>query len=106
MADFMQSVPKDGNWRLKEPYDKRAAQLVYVDDDGKEILVPSVWYNQPVTARIEAMTFYAERAENSAAIWRAARDSWAPAMAEGLEQQAKRLRALANEMKSTGAVIA
>ncbi|MBU6355792.1 MAG: hypothetical protein KJS79_03535 [Rhodospirillales bacterium] len=62
---FMQSIPP-GEWKLAQGNSASAGQLIYANPEGQRVAVPNIWYNQPVEWNIEAMLFYARRAEEQA----------------------------------------
>lgn len=102
---FQQSVPKNGSWELTAG-DKRSSHLQY-GNGSETLLVPNIWYNQPVQWRIEAMHFYAARFREGAQALRKF-----PANSRNLERaafndrQARRLDDLADHMAATGKVLA
>lgn len=66
--EFMQSLP-EGDWNLTEG-DKKSPTLIYCSDDGKKVKVPSIWYNQPVSWRVEYFRFLAKQGFDKAAeLW-------------------------------------
>lgn len=102
---FKQTLP-DGDWVL-DLASRASGQLIYVEKvTGRTVLVPNVWYNQPVEWRIEVMRFYAERSAGNAFKLRQQREPWAQTEAANSERQADRLNALADEMTRTGKVLA
>ena len=65
-ARFEQALP-NGTWKLLTP-SIRASDLTYENvETGECIRVPSIWYNQPLSWRVDAMNFYIERAKENAA---------------------------------------
>jgi hypothetical protein len=102
---FTQSLPEGRQWQLVEG-DLRSGQLLYRDLSGAEALVPSVWYNQPVAWRVDAMRWYAERSRECARRQRAMAFRWSAADAKTFDEQAARLDGLADEMERTGRVLA
>jgi hypothetical protein len=97
---FTQALP-DGAWTLVTD-DIKAPQLLYRDEGGNEALVPSIWYNQPVSWRVRSFRYYAEQNRSCAKRWLTSKDPWAPRQADDLNKQADRLEALAAEMETTG----
>jgi hypothetical protein len=99
--DFMQSIP-EGNWTLLNP-DKRSGQLSYRNDaTGAEILVPSIWYNQPVSWRVDYFRFCAERGRECARRLRSMKDVYRLSDADRMDIDACRLDKAADEMEQTG----
>ena len=101
MPTFMQSLPDHGPWTLIQG-DKRSGQLVYRDDKGTEVMVPSIWYNQPISWRIDYFRFCAQRALENAARMLASKDRWAKTRAKEFRAQAKQLERDAKTMERTG----
>jgi hypothetical protein len=103
---FQQMRPDGAEWHHVDP-DPRAGQVVFRNaETGAEIACPSVWYNQPVEWRAKAMEFYAARNDECAKHWQTSADAWAPDQVAFFRAQSKRLRALADEMRATGKVLA
>lgn len=100
MPTFMQSLP-DGHWTLVKG-DKWSGSLTYRDDNGTEIEVPSIWYNQPISWRIDYYRFCAQRALENAVRMLASKDRWAKSRAKEFRAQAKQLEQDANKMERTG----
>jgi hypothetical protein len=97
----MQALP-DGHWTLVKG-DKWTGQLIYRDETtGTEVEVPSVWYNQPITWRIEYFRYCAQRARECAARMLASTDRWKTRRAAESTAQAKQLDADADTMERTG----
>lgn len=112
MVTFLQALPPEGEFRLLSG-DKKSGELFYRDEiTGEHFRVPSVWYNQPVAWRIEAMEFYAAEQMATADKLLASRGSWLPTSDEDTRRAARmraeagRCRALAGEMRRTGEVLA
>jgi hypothetical protein len=97
---FQQSVPNDREWKLIAEGD---GDLLYQDDEGTELLVPSMWYNQTTEMHIERWRFYAERSREAAAHKRShAKFSWDISDAECSEAKAVELDALADKAATEG----
>jgi hypothetical protein len=97
---FAQTLPDDRAWTLMTPSNK-VMDLLYRDDTtGEEVLVPSIWYNQPVAWRIQYLRNCAERSRRRAAVWRQSKDTWAPTMVADMEREAAELDATADTIPS------
>jgi hypothetical protein len=100
-AEFMQTLPS-GNWTLTNP-DKRAGQLRYREvETGVEIVVPSIWYNQPVAWRADYFRFCAQRNREGAERLRGMKDAFRHGDADQMIAQALRLEEAASTMDRTG----
>jgi hypothetical protein len=109
---FQQSLPKDGEFELLTSDAKRSGSLLYRDvKTGKEILVPNVWYNQPVEWSIKAAESYIADNEGRLDYWRKGQQqalvSGRTGLSQGLqieqlERSTRRLKDLVDEMRRTG----
>jgi hypothetical protein len=100
--DFLQSLPAQGRWILLNP-DKSAGLLKYKDaETGKEVSVPSIWYNQPVQWRIDYFEFCIARIHDSIARHLKMPCPWTPHQIAESKQQIARLQRGVDHMKRTG----
>lgn len=98
---FMQALPP-GDWEMIAG-DKQSGQLRYRSrETGAEVLVPSVWYNQPISWRVDYFRYCSERARDGAKRLRVSNVAWAEAAARDAERRAAQLDACADEMERTG----
>lgn len=95
--EFMQALP-EGKWDLVEG-DKRSSSLVYRSEEGKEVRVPSIHYNQPVAWRVEYFRFMVKN--NFEAAERLRQESGRDADVRRMHEQGLRLQAEATVMQNT-----
>jgi len=97
---FRQSLPHDREWLLVED---RKGQLLYRDDEGTELLVPAMWYNQTTEMCVSRWRFYAERNRDCAAnLLARPKNLWDVAEAAKNVVKAAELDALADHIAATG----
>jgi hypothetical protein len=105
--NFHQALPSDRNWTLLTDDGKRAGQLEYADDEGVRIIVPNIWYNQPVAWRIEFYLFCIVQSEARLDFHEHRnKDRNAVHFASEERRQLDRLRQLVKKMETTGKVLA
>lgn len=106
-ARFCQCIDRNRELKLVAG-DKFTGILLWLDTkSGEEFLVPSLWYNQPVEWRIEAMKFQAERSrENARKIRQDKTHSWWRSDEQAALDTAKKLLSIAEKMRKTGKVLA
>ncbi len=103
-----QSVPEPkADWSFVPPHGKGAGALAYRHNaTGETILVPSIWYNQPLEWRIDGMAYVAARTTESARRQAADGKPWSRSLAAQQLRSARRCINLARAMKATGQVLA
>lgn len=103
--NFKQAKPKNIVWTLVEG-DKRSGQLRY-KSDTETIVVPNIWYNQPVEWRIEIMRFYADcNREGARRLRKFPTNERNLERAAFNDQKARELDDLAARMAATGEILA
>lgn len=103
---FLQGPLDWSEWSMVGEYDRFSSRIVYESNvTGEVVEVPSIWYNQPVLARVEAALFYADRDEEHAKRLESDGKPWSHGDAEFYRRQATRLRDNAVRMLETGRVV-